>query len=306
VSRPRVVIAEPIAEAAWAWLAERAEVEVCGSPDALPGLLGDADGLVVRTYTRVTAALLESAPRLRVVGRAGVGLDNIDQEACAARGVRVVNTPEANTDAVAEYVLAAALRCLRPLTPLAGAVSDEEWGRLREAAIAPRELSECTVGAWGLGRIGRGVARRMGALGAAVIYHDVVEIAPGDRAGAEPVGAGELLERSDVLTMHVDAREENRGLLGGAELARMKPDAVVINAARGMVVDAGALARWLSANPRASAALDVFDPEPIAPGHPLLGLPNALLTPHVGAATARAKAAMSWVVRDVMAALEPG
>jgi len=297
------VIAEPIAEPARRWLAERAEVVEAGSPSALRGGLAGAEGLVVRTYTRVDAALLDAAPALRVVGRAGVGLDNIDQTACAARGVRVVNTPDANTGAVAEYVLMAALRCLRPFPELDRALATEAWGRLRESAIASRELSECVVGVWGLGRIGRRVAGVFGPLCEGVLYHDVVDVPAADRAGAEPVAASELLERADVLTVHVDSRESNRGLIGVEQLARLKPEAVLINAARGMVVDASALAGWLRANPGASAALDVFEPEPFGADHPLLGLPNAVLTPHVGAATARAKAAMSWVVRDVLAAL---
>ncbi len=299
MTRARVVVAEPLHPAALAWLRERAEVVEGASDEALRG----ADGLIVRTYTRVDSARLEKAPGLRVVGRAGVGLDNVDVEACAARCVRVVHTPEANTGAVVEYVLSAVLSALRAIESV-GAMSAEEWARERESAIAAKELSECVVGIWGMGRIGKAVAGAFGPLARGVVYNDLLEIPEADRCGATPVAVDELLERADVLTLHVDGREANRGLVDAAALAQMKKDAVLVNAARGMVVDSHALAEFLRANSGAWAVLDVHEVEPIAQENPLLGLKNATLTAHVGAATARAKEAMSWVVKDVWKELQ--
>lgn len=301
--RPLVVIAEPIASEAARWLAERAGVVQVEDPDGLGRALASAEALVVRTYTRVTAELLAGAPKLRVVGRAGVGLDNIDLEACAARGVKVVNTPDANTDAVAEYVISAVFAAWRPLKPIRHAAARDEWERLRKEAIAPREVRDATLGIWGMGKIGQAVARRGKGLVARVVYHDLDEVAPAARHGAEPLGPQDVLSVSDILTLHVDGRAENRHMIGAAELAALKPDALLINSARGSVVDTEALSAHLRRHPSAGAVVDVFDPEPFTGDCPLLRRPNALLTPHVGAATARAKLAMSWVVRDVWAAL---
>lgn len=297
--RPRVVIAEPLHPEPLAWLRERADIFESLTDDALR----EADGLIVRTYTTVDAALLDKGPLLRVVGRAGVGTDNIDKEASAARGVEVVCTPEANTTAVVEYVLSAIFSRLRPIVPVTHAMDASAWSAVRDALIAPRELSECCVGIWGLGRIGKAVARALAPLAGEVIYHDLIDIPREKRAGAESVSARELLERSDVLTLHVDGRSSNRGLIGSGELARMRAHALVINAARGMVVDAPALAAHMEQHEQFRAVLDVHAPEPIARGNPLLDLPGATLTAHVGAATAKAKLAMSWVVRDVYEAL---
>jgi len=299
VNRPRVVIAEPLHPAPVAWLRERADVIETLTDDSLR----DADALVVRTYTRVDAALLDKGPRLRVVGRAGVGTDNIDKEASAARGVEVLCTPEANTSAVVEYVLSAIFARLRPIVPVTQGMDAAAWSAVRDSSIVPRELSECCVGIWGLGRIGKAVARALAPLAGEVIYHDLIDVPREKRAGAEAVNVRELLERSDVLTLHVDGRGANQGLLGAKELDRMKAHALLINAARGVVVDAKALAAHMEEREEFRAVLDVHAPEPIVASNPLLEAPGATLTAHVGAATAKAKLAMSWVVRDVYEAL---
>ncbi|MCL4741256.1 MAG: hypothetical protein KJZ54_03545 [Phycisphaerales bacterium] len=298
--RPLVVQTEDLDPQPAAWLAERCELARCAPDDPrFAALLARAEGLIVRTYTRVDDALLQAAPRLRVVGRAGVGVDNIDVAACAARGVAVVNTPGANTRAVVEFVAAAMLDVLRPRAALDRPLPLDEWNRLRKSLEAERELAGLTLGVLGLGRIGSQVARLGAALDMRVRYHDLREIAPPDRHAAHPVPLGDLLASADVLSVHVDARPSNRGLLGEPEFARMKPDALLINTSRGFVVDAGACAAFLRANPRAAAVLDVHDPEPPGPSCPLWGLPNARLTPHAAGATRHAKREMSWVVRDV-------
>ncbi len=302
--RPIVVVTEPLTAGPLAWLGERAEVVLAGVEsrefaEAAPR----AEGLVVRTYTRVDADLLARMPCLRAVGRAGVGLDNIDQDACAARGVVVCSTPDANTEAVVEFVVASMLDATRPRGYLDRALDPEAWNALRADMVAPRQLAGSTLGVWGFGRIGSRVARAGRALGMSVAYHDVREIPALEREGAGPVSRDELLGMSDFLTVHVDGRKDNSGLVGPEAFGRMKEDVVFINTSRGLVVDAGACADFMRARPGAQALLDVHEPEPIPVEYALLMMPNVYLTPHIASATQRAKDAMSWVVRDVWGVL---
>ncbi len=295
-----VLITEELDREPEAWLAERCAVERISS--AAPGFgerVREADGLIVRTYTQVDGALLDAAPRLKVVARAGVGLDNIDVPACRSRGVEVVYAPGANTRAVVEFVLASMLDALRPRERVTGALPLAEWKKLRSSLGAPVQLAGATLGIIGLGRIGKQVARAASAIDMRVIYTDVSEIPGGERFGAKPVEIEALASSSDVVTVHVDGRASNRGLIGAAFLDRMKAGAVLINSSRGMVVDPVACAAWLARDPGARAMLDVHDPEPIAPDSPLLGVANAVLTPHIAGGTRAAKLGMSWVVRDV-------
>jgi D-3-phosphoglycerate dehydrogenase len=304
--RPLVIQTEDLAPAASLFLQERCELAVCASTQEAryAELLARAAGLVVRTYTRVDVAMLERAPRLKVVGRAGVGLDAIDVEACRRRGVRVVYTPDANSQAVAEYVFAMLFDVLRPRAFLKKSLRMQEWNTLRRELLAPRQLGDLTLGVLGLGRIGRRVARIGGALGMRVVFHDVREIPELERERAVCVSREELLTQSDVVTIHVDNRPENRHLIGETTLGMMKPAAILINTSRGFVVDAAALAEFLARNRGAHAMLDVHDPEPFREDHVLLGMPSAHLSPHIAAGTMAAHEAMSWVVRDVWRVLE--
>ena len=304
--RHLVIQTEDLDAEAAAWLGERCEVVRC-APDqhGFEELLGRAGGLVIRTYTRVNAAMLAKAPKLRVVGRAGVGLENVDVAACRARGVEVVHTPGANTRAVVEFVTALMLDALRPRMQLIRPLEGEHWHQIRREFVARRELSELTLGVYGLGRIGAQVARVGRALEMRVIYCDLREIAAGERQGAEPVTRERLLEESDVLSVHVDGRAGNAGLLGAEAFARMRGNVTFVNTSRGFVVDAGALAAFLREHPAAQALIDVHDPqEPFGAAYPLLNLPNARLYPHLASGTAAAKRNMSWVVRDVWRVLE--
>lgn len=298
---PRVVVSEELSAGALAWLRERALVE-CVRFDAgaaFDEALGRADALIVRTYTKVTAELLGKGPRLKVVGRAGVGLDSIDVGACRARGVEVVYTPDANTVAVSEYVLALVLDAFRPRAFVESVLSRADWSGVRKELIAPRQLSELTLGILGLGRIGKRVARWARALDMNVIYHDLLEMPEAVRNGARPVSRDELLASADVLTIHVDGRAGNRGLVTAEWLERMKRDVTIVNTSRGFVVEAAALAAFLRGNPGARAILDVHEPEPFGEEYPLLGLPNAYLAAHLAACTRAAQENMSSVVRDV-------
>lgn len=300
VARPFVVQTEDLDPAAAAWLRETCDLAPCPTTDPrFSDLLARADGLVVRTYTRVDDALLARAPRLRCVARAGVGLDRIDVAACRRRGVEVVHTPDANSVAVAEYVFALLADALRPRTPLRHSVSQDEWNTLRRSHEAPTQFSELVLGVLGLGRVGQRVARIGAGFGMEVLYHDLARIPATRRQGAVPVALDELLRRADILTIHVDSRPANRGLVNAAFLAHVRPSAILVNTSRGLIIDAPSLAAFLRTHPGARALLDVHDPEPFGPDYPLLGLPNAVLYPHLAAATAAAHVNMSWVVKDL-------
>lgn len=301
IARPFVIRTEDLDTQAIAWLGERCELVHRPFQDvaALQSLLPRANGLVVRTYTNVDDALLSQAPNLRVVGRAGVGLDNIDLDACRSRGVAVVSTPDANSTAVVELVFAVLLDAIRPRLFLDGPLDASRWASVRKELIGRRQLDGMTLGVLGLGRVGSRVAKAAAAFGMRVLYHDLREIPEQQRHGATAVSSQRLLAESDALTVHVDGRAANRGLFGAPQFNSMKPDVLFVNASRGMVVDHHALAAFLRASPAARAMLDVHEPEPIASDNPLLGLANAHLMPHIGAATAKAHANMSWVVRDV-------
>ncbi len=307
---PTVVITETLDAVCAEWLAARAEVVWAKEErgDALDGHLARADALVVRTYTQVNEALLAKAPKLKVVGRAGVGLDNIDVPACRRRGVQVVYTPDANTQAVVEYVLGLILDDLRPRYTLQRPVEPAMFHELRKVQVG-QQLDQLTVGILGFGRIGKRLGRALRALGVNLLVNDLLPEAELRKATEFPfdyVGKPKLYAASDILTIHVDGRSANRGMIDAAALAQFKPSCMFINAARGMLVDNAALAAWAKsvADKRGRAILDVHEPEPPEPTYPLFGLPNVRLLPHLASRTDMALENMSWVVRDVLAVLE--
>ena len=232
-------------------------------------------------------------------GRAGVGLDNVDLEACRKRGIEVVNTPDANTQAVVEYVTSIVSGCLRAGKPLTEPVDSKAWSTLRDQQIVDRQMNEMTFGILGFGRIGSRMAEVAAAIGFNVVYHDIEDIPVESRRDARSVDMDTLLEESDVLTIHVDGRPSNHGLLGSGEIGRLSASVLLINTSRGFVIDTDALAGFLHRHPDARAVLDVHEPEPVPSSNPLLGLSNAVLYPHLASRTRAAQANMSWVVRDV-------
>lgn len=300
----RVVVGDPLPGPGLALLRRTeglAVLEAHGNEEALADALADARGLLVRGRT-VDRSLLESAPALRAVGRAGVGVDNIDVEEATRRGVAVFNAPRGNTRAAAELTLALVLALLRDLAGADRAVRDGGWDDFR--SVPGRELHGRTVGIVGLGRIGSAVARRAAAFGAELAasdpYLDVDGRWRAAELGVELVSLEELLNRSHVVTVHTPLNEETRGMIGGRELDRMREDAVLVNAARGGIVDEEALARALEEEVIAGAGLDVLTEEPPADDHPLLRVPNVILTPHVGGATDAAKEAVSLEVAEAL------
>ena len=306
----KVVLTEHLDEACATWLAGRVALvrQSHVDPGALRRELADADGLVVRTYTQVDKALLSNAPRLKVVGRAGVGLDNVTLDDCTAAGVRVVYTPDANTQAVVEYVWALILDVVRPRCYLDGYVAPPRFHELRQVHVG-RQLDTMVLGILGMGRIGRRVAQCARAIGMRVLYNDLLtrrELNLPDDETAEFVDKQTLYEQSDILTIHVDGRRTNHHLIDGEALGRLKPGCLLVNAARGMLIDNAALARWAgrSAGAGGVAVLDVHDPEPPDDAYPLFGLANVKLLPHLASRTPEAMSNMSWVVRDVVRVLE--
>jgi phosphoglycerate dehydrogenase-like enzyme len=299
---PLVLVTEDSDPTPLAWLKERARVVEAapGSPE-FDAALPDADGMVVRTYTRVNAALLARCPKLRVVGRGGVGIENIDVPACRGRGVEVVYTPDANTLAVGDFVFGFALQLLRPWAFFKDRAYDPaEFKRVRNA-VRGVQLNELTTGILGMGRVGRRVGKiAADGFGMRVIYHDVLDVRPHLTFPATVVDKPTLFREADVVTLHTDMRPGNRHLVGAPELSLLKPTAILINTSRGEVLDAAALAAAVREKRIAGAAIDVFDPEPPPADFPLLGFDNVLLTPHVAARTHTAVENMSWVVRDVL------
>lgn len=281
---PRVVIADSIDPAALRLLAGGpcTVVDASDDPTALPTHLENAWGLVVRSRTKVTDALLSQAPRLRVVARAGVGVDNVDLGAATRRKVRVVNAPTAATTSVAELTVTLALLLVRDLVGPIQATKGGGWKR----GVHGAELSGKTVGLVGYGRIGREVARRLRALDAAILAFDPLLSQSPDDTPLVPLE--QLLVRSDLVSLHAALTPENRHLLDTNRLSQLRRGAYVINVARGALVDEEALLLALNSGQVAGAALDVFETEPPTRAA-LLAHPKVIATPHLGASTPEAQ-----------------
>ena len=300
----RILVADGLAEEGLARLRVGAEVLVHTgvAEDALAAALPDVDALIVRSRTQVSAAALTDATRLRVIARAGVGVDNIDVEAATRQGILVLNAPESSTTAAAEHTLALLLALARRIPRAQIALAAGRW--TREQFIGT-ELSGKVLGVVGLGKIGSGVARRALAFGMRVIAHDpYVSKERARRLGVELGAWDEVLAQSDVLTLHTPLARETAALIGADELAAMKPGALLVNCARGGLVDEEALLAALQAGRIGGAALDVFALEPPPPDYPLLAHPRVVATPHLGASTVEAQRSIAVDIADqVLAAL---
>jgi D-3-phosphoglycerate dehydrogenase len=303
VSKPVVLIAEELSPATVEALGPDFEVRHCNGADRaelLPAL-ADADAVLVRSATKMDAEALASARRLTVVARAGVGLDNVDVRAATQSGVMVVNAPTSNIVSAAELAVALMLAAARHVAPASASLKAGEWKRSRYTGI---ELYEKTVGIVGLGRIGVLVAQRLSAFGMKVVAYDpYVQAGRAAQMGVRLVGLDELLEQSDFMSVHLPKTPETVGLIGEDELARVKPSLVLVNAARGGIVDEHALYLALKEGRVAAAGLDVFASEPCTDS-PLFEFENVVATPHLGASTdeAQEKAGIS-VARSVRLAL---
>ncbi len=285
---PVVLIADKLAESTVAALGDQVEVRWVDGPDR-PKLLeavADADALLVRSATTVDAEVIAAAPRLKIIARAGVGLDNVDVDAATAAGVLVVNAPTSNIHSAAEHAMALMLSAARQIPAADATLREHTWKR---SAFNGTELFGKTVGVVGLGRIGQLVAARVAAFGTHVIAYDpYVPPARAAQLGIELLPLDDVLARADFISVHLPKTKETAGLLGAEALARTKPGVIIVNAARGGLIDEHALADAIRSGHVRAAGLDVYATEPCTDS-PLFDLPQAVVTPHLGASTSEAQ-----------------
>ncbi len=282
----------------------RADVQLKKSPEELKALASKADGWIIRSGTTITADLIESAENLKVIGRAGVGVDNIDLDAATRRGVLVINAPDGNTISTAEHTCAMLLSLARHIPQANASLTSGKWER---KAFTGSELEEKTLGILGLGKIGRTVASRMLAFGMRVIGYDpVMSREAAERLGIVLASIDEVLEQSDFITVHTPLNDMTRGLLNQKTLARCKPGVRIVNCARGGIVDEMALLEALESGQVGGAALDVYSQEPPpAALERLLQHPNLVATPHIAASTEEAQEKVArQVTEQVVLALQ--
>jgi D-3-phosphoglycerate dehydrogenase len=286
----KVLLSDSLGDEGLARLRESADLDVDAKiglkPDELAQIIGQYEGLVVRSATKVTAALLEHATKLRVIGRAGIGVDNIDVDAATKRGIVVMNTPGGSNVTTAEHAIAMMMALARNIPQAAAQVRAGKWPR----SLIGTELCNKVLGVIGLGNIGAIVAERAVGLRMKVIAYDpFVTPEAAARLRVELVPLDDLIARSDFITLHVPMTAETRGLLDARALARTKKGVRIINCARGGIVDEQALADAIRSGRVAGAAIDVFEKEPPPADHPLLGLEQVIATPHLGASTGEAQ-----------------
>src|SRR6266550_1570314 len=266
------------------------------NPTQLPEVLAGCVGLVVRSETKVTADLMDNATTLRVIGRAGVGVDNIDVAAATARGIVVMNAPDGNTITTAEHTIALLVGLARSVPQANSSLKSGKWERKRFIGV---ELQGKTLGIIGLGRIGRGVATRARGLGMNIVAFDPF-VAPEQARDLEieVVPLDEVFARADFITVHTPLTPETRGIVGGEAFAKMKRGVRIVNCARGGLVDEQALHDAITTGVVAGAALDVFAQEPPPADHPLLALAEVIATPHLGASTTEAQEGVAFTVAE--------
>ncbi|MCU0477378.1 MAG: phosphoglycerate dehydrogenase [Chloroflexi bacterium] len=289
----KILVAEPLAPSGIELLRQHHEVDERIGLTSLEyqAILPEYDALLVRSQVKVDAAMIAAGTRLSVIGRAGVGVDNVDLDAATHAGITVVNAPTGNTIAAAEHTLALLFALARRIAAADASMRRGEWKR---SAYTGVELRGKVLGIVGLGKIGGAIADRARAMEMTVLGSDpYVTVEAAANHGIELVPFEELLGRSDVVTLHVPRTKATAGMVGAAQLARMKPTALLLNVARGGVVDEAALAAALRDGVIAGAAVDVYASEPPAADNPLLTAPNTVLTPHLGASTAEAQVAVA-------------
>jgi len=288
VNLPVVLIADKLAESTVAALGDQVEVRWVDGPDR-PKLLeavADADALLVRSATTVDAEVIAAAPKLKIIARAGVGLDNVDVDAATAAGVLVVNAPTSNIHSAAEHAMALLLSAARQIPAADTTLREHTWKR---SSFNGTEIYGKTAGVVGLGRIGQLVAQRLAGFGAHVIAYDpYVPPARAAQLGIELLPLDDVLARADFISVHLPKTKETAGLLGKEALAKTKPGVIIVNAARGGLIDEQALADAITSGHVRGAGLDVFASEPCTDS-PLFDLPQVVVTPHLGASTAEAQ-----------------
>ena len=276
------------------------DVRLGMKPEELESAIGDYDGVAVRSATKITARVLEKGTRLKVVGRAGVGVDNVDLDAATRRGVVVMNTPGGSSVTVAELTLAMMLALARHIAQATASVKAGKWEKKR---FQGRELAGKTLGVVGIGNIGSVVVDRARAMKMDVVAYDPFispEIAA--QLGVQVVALDELWRRADVVSLHVPLTDQTRNIVNAGTIAKMRKGALIVNCARGGLVDEKALADALLSGQLGGAALDVFETEPVPADHPLLKVDTFVCTPHLGASTEEAQAAVAVAIAEQLAA----
>jgi D-3-phosphoglycerate dehydrogenase len=298
----KVLVREQIADAGIDLLRKKHDV-VVDRDSPLDDIIGDYEALIVRSATKVTADVIERGARLKVIGRAGVGVDNVDVDAATRRGIVVANAPESNIVSAAEHALGLLLALARNIPQAHAALVAGRWERSKWGGI---ELADKVLGVLGFGRIGRLVARRAVGLQMKVVAYDPFVSAERFRElGVDSASFDEVLERADFLTLHLPLNDDTRGSIDAAAIARMRDGARLVNAARGELVDEAALVAALESGKLAGAAIDVFPHEPY--DGPLLRAPNIVVTPHLAASTEEAQDRAGVIVAEqVAAALDGG
>jgi D-3-phosphoglycerate dehydrogenase len=266
------------------------------SPDALRAAIADADGLVIRSATKVTADVIAAAKQLQVIGRAGIGVENVDVPAATARGIVVMNTPGGNNVTTGEHAMALLVSLARHIPQATASMKHGEWEKNRFMGM---ELFGRTLGVVGLGRIGRIVAERALGFGMKVVAYDPYLAEAGiPKLEVEIVSLDELFARADAITLHVPKTKDTTGLLGRAAFAKMRRGVLIVNAARGGIIDEQALLEALDSGQVGGAALDVFEKEPPPKDHPLLAHERVICTPHLGASTEQAQVNVAVAVAE--------
>lgn len=304
--KPVVLLYESIHEKAVEFLEQHAEVRLAASlnEDDLASSVQDVEGIIIRANGKVTRRIMEAAPHLKVVARHGVGIEAIDRQAAAELGIRVVNTPDANVESVAEHCVGMMVILAKRILQADQALRGGDWNsRYR---LIGEELFGRTLGVIGFGRIGQRVAE-ICSLGFCmqIIYSDVVASPEFEqRIGARQLPTAEVLSQADFVSLHVPLIPDTSRMIGVDALKKMRSSAFLINSSRGAVVDPEALLQALREGWIAGAGLDVYDLEPLPAGDPLLALPNVVLTPHMAAHSGEALLRMAMVVEDVIAVIE--
>jgi D-3-phosphoglycerate dehydrogenase len=303
---PKVLVSDSLAPQGIEILRQAEGIEVVESPGLSPGdlltAIGDIDALVIRSGTKVTADVIEAAPNLSVVGRAGIGVDNVDVAAATQRGIVVMNTPGGNTVTTAEHALALLISLARHIPQATASMKSGRWEKKQFVGV---ELYNRTLGVLGLGNIGRIVADRARGLGMKVVAFDpFLSDEAASKLDVELLPLDALLERADAISVHVPRTKDTAGLLGREAFAKVKPGVLLVNAARGGIVDESALLEALDSGAVGGAGLDVFEEEPVPIDHPLIAHERVVCTPHLGASTEQAQlnvaVAIAEQVRDFL------
>ncbi|MCM8762788.1 MAG: phosphoglycerate dehydrogenase, partial [Candidatus Omnitrophica bacterium] len=298
----KILVSDPLSEEGLKILKEvndfQVDVKTGLKPEELKEAIKDYDALLVRSSTKVTKDIIAAANRLKIIGRAGVGLDNVDLEAATQKGIIVMNTPAGNTISTAEHTMSLILSLSRNIPQADASLKQGEWQRTKFMGV---ELYNKVLGIVGLGKIGSEVARRALAFGMKVLAYDPFlsrEIAEG--LGVEVVELDDLLKRSDFISVHTPLTDETRHMISDKQFALMKKGVKIINCARGGIIDEGALIKAIKEGRVSGAALDVFEKEPLPPDSELLKLNNVVLTPHLGASTEEAQVNVAVEIAEVV------